>query len=112
MKASFKALKENELSIKPGELVIIRTANINGWCYAENLQNQKGYIPFAYVISIFPTTEYKPEWQEVISLRKTNTPKYRFYPSIRKDLVIAQRRSRLQAQNTKSIIQNRYIDLL
>lgn len=105
-------MKENELSIKPGDLVIIRTANINGWCYAENLQNQKGYIPFAYVISIFPTTEYKPEWQEVISLRKTNTPKYRFYPSIRKDLVIAQRRSRLQAQNTKSIIQNRYIDLL
>ena len=100
MKASFRSAKENEISIKKDDVVIVRTLNIQGWCYAQSLEGEKGYVPFSYLISFFPTTEYFPEWQQLVSLRSNPIPKRRVNSSVRKDLLIAQRRSRVSAQNS------------
>lgn len=100
--------KENELSIKVGDIVVIRTCNISGWCYAQNLKGEMGYIPFAYIVPFFPSDEYEPEWKQLVTLRKNVNPQGRLVPSIRKELVLAQRRSRLVAQNTERPIHYRY----
>ena len=101
--ASFRASKENELSVRKGDVVIILTTNLSGWCYAQNIHGDKGYIPFAYTSPLLPSKAYVPEWQEVLTIR----PATRMHYSVRKELISAQRKSRLYAQNSKSYIQLR-----
>ena len=105
MKASFRSAKENEISIKKEDVVVVRTLNIQGWCYAQSLDGERGYVPFSYLIPIFPTTEYLPEWQQLVSLRSNTIPKRRVNSSVRKDLLVAQRRSRVSAQNSSPFTQ-------
>lgn len=99
MKAPFRANKSNELSIDTDDVVIIRTESIHGWCFAETIDGKKGYIPFVYVSPFIPTDPSNSEWPELVHLHTvTHTP----VRAIRKDLVIAQRRSLMKSQNISS----------
>ena len=98
--APFRPSKENELSIDINDIVIVRTIDLSGWCYAETLDGRKGYIPFLYVDAILPKEEYTPAWKGVIKLRNVYPMKRESVREIRKDLVAVQRRSIIKAQRS------------
>ena len=97
--APFRANKSNELSIDTNDIVIIRTENIHGWCFAEALDGTRGYIPFAYVSPFVPTEPYVGEWERLEIMESANHTPVR---SIRRDLVITQRRSLMKSQSMHS----------
>ena len=109
VQASFRSPKENELSINAGDIVIIRTLDLSGWCYAESLDGQKGYIPFLYVIPILPQEEYQPAWKGVIHLRNDPCRTKGSIREIRKDLVAVQRRSIIKAQRAGMGVRSVYV---
>lgn len=49
---NYKAASEKELSFKKGEILIIRDEDDSGWWYAENDNNQLGFVPANYVRKI------------------------------------------------------------
>lgn len=111
-RAAYKSLKQNELEIAVNQCVIVRSLCINGWCYAESLEGAKGYIPFLYVVPILPSTEFVPEWQALLSLREDESEQNQSIRLKKKDVVVAQRRSRRKAVSSVSFVSDGYLSAL
>lgn len=106
--APFRPSKENELSIDINDIVIVRTIDLSGWCYAETLDGKTGYIPFLYVDAILPKEEYTPAWKSVVKLRSVYPMSRESVREIRKDLVAVQRRSIIKAQRPSVVVRSKY----
>ena len=100
----FRSSKDNELSIRSGDVVIIRTADTRGWCYAETLNGDHGYIPIRYTTPVIPTEPYVPEWK-TLSTGVVPSPPVRI---IRKDVVLRQRDSLRKSRSMHSSFRSRY----
>ena len=111
-RAAYKSLKQNELEIAVNQCGIVRSVCINGWCYAESLEGAKGYIPFLYVVPILPSTEFVPEWQALLSLREDESEQNQSIRLKKKDVVVAQRRSRRKAVSSVSFVSDGYLSVL
>lgn len=49
MKKAF--IKENspELSLRKDEIVFVESLPVNGWVFSENMNGERGYVPFCYL---------------------------------------------------------------
>ena len=86
------------------QFVIVRSLCIDGWCYAESLNGSKGYTPYLYVVPVFPEADFVPEWQALLSLRESESSQNQTIRLNRKDIVVAQRRSKRKALSTGSFM--------